>query len=316
MKILCMLPIYGRHDVLPITFAGFERLAKQMAEQRDELYILLIVSNEEDSDVCMKWAGFLPGLEYIKEIYLVDAPNKPLGQKLNIGLQHAITMMDDFDIEWLMLSGSDNLFSNDFLLYIQSKTFLPYLNPFFGFTNVAMYHKATGEAVEMVYPCASGVGRMHHVEMLKRACDCYVAIAQKSLAGRFGRHGKGEKVYIPKHHNPDPSNYEIIGEAWHLWPDNTYNSTDIDSENWLLMSGYACEYIKTPEPVILDIKTGDNISKWEDFKGNRQNRPITDLSKYPELALPDLEALSDQSAIEAKEVYKAIDQAGQLNKID
>lgn len=313
MKILCMVPIYGRHDVLPITFAGFERLAKQMAEQGDQLYILLITSNIEDYSICFKWSF---SVNTWPQVFICHTFNEPLGVKLNTGLKAAIGYMDSYKIEWLMLSGSDNLFSDDFLSYIQSKTFLPYLNPFFGFTNVAMYHKATGEAVEMVYPCASGVGRMHHVEMLKRACDCYVAIAQKSLAGRFGSHGKGQRVYIPKHHNPDPSNYEIIGEAWHLWPDGTYNSTDIDSENWLLMSGYACEYIKTPEPVILDIKTGDNISKWEDFKGNRQNRPITDLSKYPELALPDLKALSDQSAIEADQVYKAIEQAGQLNKID
>lgn len=281
MRILCLLPIYQRHDVTALTFAGLERLAKALKNELYELYVLVVASNQEDYNFADAWAKKCWG-EW-PEVFVMQTENLPLGRKFNAGLGKAIKYMDAYKIEWLMLSGCDNLFSDSIVEQINNKTFLPFENSLFGFTNVAMYNKATREAVEIVYPCASGVGRMHHINMLKRACDCHIAIAQRSLAGRFGNHTKGQTVYIPKWHTPDPSNYEIVGEAWHMWPDDTHSSTDIDSENWLLMSGYDCKYIKTPEPLILDIKTDDNISKWETFANNKQNRAISDFSGWPEI---------------------------------
>ena len=280
MKILCLLPIYQRHDVTALTFAGLERLAKVMKVRGIELYILVVASDKVDYEFAFEWSKSCWG-EW-PEVFLTQAPNLPLGRKFNAGLKEAIRYMDGYKIDYLMLCGTDNLLSNQLIGYLETYG-QDFQTPLFGFTNVAMYNKATREAVEIVYPCAAGVGRMHHINMLKRACDCHIAIAQRSLAGRFGNHTKGQTVYIPKWHTPDPTNYEIIGEAWHLWPDDTHSSTDIDSENWLLMSGYDCKYIKTPEPLILDIKTDDNISKWETFANNKQNRPISDFSGWPEI---------------------------------
>ena len=279
MNTLCMIPVWGRHDVLKITFKGLENFAGPLWWVDESFYVLLIVSNREDFTFCSNWAK--TSHKHNLKVFIHQAPNQPLGKKLNSGLREAIRIMKSYDIDYLMTSGSDNLISRkvwDYYIHAENDE-----HPFFGFTNVAIYHKATGEAVEVNYPCASGVGRMHNIWMLKDACDCHVAIAKLSLAGRFGSHGKGERVYIPKNHQPDPDNYEIIGEDWHLWPDDTYNSTDIDSENWLMMSGYACKYIRTPEPLILDIKTDDNISNWEDFKNNKQNRRLTDLGAWAEI---------------------------------
>lgn len=35
----------------------------------------------------------------------------------------------------------------------------------------------------------------------------------------------------------------------------------------------------------VDIKTDDNISKWETFANNKQNRPIVDFSGWPEIKM-------------------------------
>lgn len=279
MRILFHLPVYGRPEVTKATYFGLSRLRKELMRYKIELSVLILYSNEADQDLAIRWANKEIEFWEWDSIYTLYAENEPLGAKLNAGLSFA---MKELQFDYLMLCGSDNLFHPDFAGVISEQ--INAENLYFGFKRVIMYNPELQEGREMVYPIPSGVGRMHNRSILERACDCYIAIAKKSLAGRFGKHGKGETVYIPKYQSISPEDYEITGEAWHLWPDNTFGSTDWDSENWLLWNGYGCRVIETHRPLILDIKTDANISKWADFAGNKQNRRVEVLGKdWPEL---------------------------------
>ncbi len=276
MKILIHLPVYQRHEVTKATYEGLSRLKKELEQYRVDLSVLVIYSEPDDAVQAIEWAD-----KYEYTIYLLYAENEPLGAKLNAGLSFA---MSELQFDYLMLCGSDNLFHPDFAEVIANQVNAGML--YFGFKRVIMYNPELQEGREMVYPIPSGVGRMHHRSILERACDCHVAIAKKSTAGRFGKHGKGETVYIPKYQAISPEDYEITGEAWHLWPDNTFGSTDWDSENWLLWNGYGCKTIETHKPMILDIKTDANISKWADFAGNKQNQRVeVEVKDWPELGV-------------------------------
>lgn len=274
MKILIHLPVYQRHEVTKATYEGLSRLKKELEQYRVDLSVLVIYSEPDDAVQAIEWAD-----KYEYTIYLLYADNEPLGAKLNAGLTFA---MNELQFDYLMLCGSDNLFHPDFAGVIAEQVHAGML--YFGFKRVIMYNPELQQGVEMVYPIPSGVGRMHHRSILERACDCHTAIAKKSLAGRFGKHWKGESVYLPKYQTISPDDYEITGEAWHLWPNETFSSTDWDSENWLLWNGYGCKVIETHKPIILDIKTEANISKWADFAGNKQNQRVeVEVKDWPEL---------------------------------
>ena len=280
MKILVHLPVYQRPEITKATYFGLSRLRKELRRYKIELSTLIIHSKELDEDLAKSFI-FFEWVSGCSNIYEIHAKNEPLGAKLNAGLSFA---MSELQFDYLMLCGSDNLFHPDFAGVIAEQ--IAAGNLYFGFKRVIMYNPELQEGREMVYPIPSGVGRMHHRSILERACDCHVAIAKKSLAGRFGKHGKGETVYIPKYQSISPEDYEITGVVWHLWPDNTFGSTDWDSENWLLWNGYGCKVMETHKPLILDIKTAANISKWADFAGNKQNRRVEVLGKdWPELGV-------------------------------
>ena len=278
-KIAVHLPIYGRHDECLMTFAGLKRMEDVLKDHDIRLVVFPIVSDLEDYD-------FVRANQKMITIGdMVVADNANLGSKLNIGLQVIMSYIHHPGIDYVMTMGSDNLLSQTAINYILHG--VETQNVFWGFNHVLMYDKATARAVAVKYSVPSGVGRMHAISMLDKACRCEVAIAKKSLTSKFGAIGKGQTCYLPTYLPKDETLYEYTGRnVVHLWPDDTRHSTDLDAERWLMCNGYNCRTIKTERPVILDVKGESNLSPFSDFWDNpKHERVEVNGGEWPEVAM-------------------------------
>lgn len=294
MNIALLVPMWGRHDAAKLCFKSIDRTKSFCLQMGIAISEYVIVSNEEDEKFAHQ--------NYMNTIY---APNdQGLGFKFNVGLNHILKCQD---FHYLCVLGSDDVISTTAILW-----YLPYFSegvPFFGITNPAFYNLETGEAVYYKYKIQSGAFRMHRVEELRRATW-----------------------------NPSKNKYA-------LWPDHIGFGMDIESENILLRAGYAILDVtpKIGTPLILDIKDEGSLSSWknlvdsgharidrrdlykwfpeiEEIEENKRLKKSFMPSWFPGKDLPEiqeleqtknLKALSDQSATEAQEVYKAIEQAGE-----
>lgn len=100
-KVLVFTPIWGRHEIVRLYQKGYQRL-KSYWPEFFEFDQLAVVSNQADAVLCDEL-----GIPYC------TAPNKPLGQKHNMGLKHALTMEWDY----IMQMGSDDIMHPELLHY-------------------------------------------------------------------------------------------------------------------------------------------------------------------------------------------------------
>lgn len=103
-KILTFTPVWRRPEVFEICLAGIKRL-QQYAPERFKILPFFIVSEPEAAAQCERF-----GFDFIFH------KNQPLGAKKNAGLKH---VMENYDFDYLMELGSDDLVTNDYLDYIE-----------------------------------------------------------------------------------------------------------------------------------------------------------------------------------------------------
>lgn len=278
-KIAVHLPTYGRHDECLMTFAGLKRMRDVLAEHDILLVVFPIVSNYDDHEFVKQNQGYFTIGD------LVVADNSQLGEKFNLGLFAILSYAAKHGCDYMLTMGSDNLLSQTAINYILHGVETQQI--FWGFNHVLMYDKVTARAVAVKYSVPSGVGRMHAISMLDKACRCEVAIAKKSLTSKFGAIGKGQQCYLPTYSSRDEALYEYTGrKVVHLWPDDTRHSTDLDSERWLMYNSYNCRTIKTDRPVILDVKGESNLSPFSDFWDNpKHERAEVNGGEWPEIKM-------------------------------
>jgi hypothetical protein len=258
-RLLIMLPVYGRQEIVKATYKGLEELITAFKPFGITADVLVIYSQQIDLDIIPD--GFMT----------CWAANEPLGEKLNSGLRWA---MDLCTFDYLMLWGCDNFMHRDGVELIAGH--IDKGSRFFGFQDVVMYSPEYREAVKVRYPIPSGVGRCHTRQAIEQACKCYRVTAKHSLVGKFGSMGKGQIGYIPVQYW-DEDIFEVLDNGcyhWHWWPEYSRHSTDMDSESRMMMVNINCTYIKSDNPYILDVKDKDSLSPWLDFRGNKQNEIV------------------------------------------
>lgn len=159
---------------------------------------------------------------------LVYAPNRPLGRKHNFGLSYAVNC-GSFD--YILQLGSDDVLSNEIW-----GTYRPYFRnerKFFGLNSVYLYDSNS----DLVKCCESsqvfGAGRCIH----------------SSIVRQFVR----TTGYVQ------------------LWDDNASSGLDINSEinvsKEIGFSKLRVLGIRTNKPMVLDIKTKDNINPYASMPG-------------------------------------------------
>ena len=143
--ILVLVPIWQRPEILNIWAMSMQNF------QSDEVTVLCILSREDPD--------FDQNLNTVcrNDFSYCLFKNKPLGEKLNAGIEYAL---ENFQFDYLMNLGSDDLIHPALLaLYknVESK--------FFGLEKVYFFNKLTKE-LAITKPYLWGAGRMIHRDIL------------------------------------------------------------------------------------------------------------------------------------------------------
>lgn len=244
MKILAFIPAYRRRHIARLCYAGLCRSIKE-AEQAGVAVSALSIASEKEDAALAESCGLL----------CVQAPNLPLGRKLNIGLAYA---MKNLEWDYIMTLGSDDLLGKGFWDDTQWEGedsvpwYLSQRAPFFGLTEIAIYDSTT--ASSKYYKTAASFG-----------------------AGRFVRRDVIERTWNAR---------------GFLWEPDRNRGLDFSSERMItaacgfrnvrLMPSSNCGF-----PMVLDIKSSENIHAYGDLPGidmdNRQRA-------WMEQAFPELSA--------------------------
>lgn len=147
-KILVYLAVWKRPEITEICFRGIKR----MQEHPDfSIQALAVISEESMIPLCEKYG-----------IAWTMYKNEPLGAKKNAGLQKA----KEFDFEYLMEIGSDDLILNELL--DQYKPLIDEMEDFFGIRDAAYINTEGGECRRLISKSTYGAGRMISRNALKR----------------------------------------------------------------------------------------------------------------------------------------------------
>lgn len=146
IRILVYLAVWKRPRVTEICFAGIERMK---THPDYSIEALAVISEEEMIPLCEKYG-----------VHWVIHPNTPLSNKKNFGLQKA----KDFEFDYLMEIGSDDLITNDLLTHYKGF----WGKPFFGIKDAAYIHSEDGACRRLISKSTYGAGRMIAREVLEK----------------------------------------------------------------------------------------------------------------------------------------------------
>jgi hypothetical protein len=141
MKVLILVPVWQRPEITKIWIEGVKWFKTQ------NVTILTILSQEDPF--------FKENLSFIKKICdFCYFQNKPLGQKINAGIEYAL---EAFDFDYLMNLGSDDLIHP--AIWNLYDSFLNDKIDFFGLDKIYFYEPRTGKLGHSL-PYVWGAGRM------------------------------------------------------------------------------------------------------------------------------------------------------------
>lgn len=145
-KILVFLAVWRRPQITELCFAGIERM-KQHPDF--EIEALAVISEESMIPLCEAYG-----------IHWTLYKNEPLGEKKNFGLKKA----KEFDFDYLMEIGSDDLILNELL-----DDYRNYIGKydFFGISDAAYINSDGGECRRLISKSTYGAGRMVHRRLLE-----------------------------------------------------------------------------------------------------------------------------------------------------
>jgi len=142
LKIVTFTPVWKRPEVFEICLKGLKRL-KEYDPERFDITPFFIVSESIAAKMVMDY-----GFDFIY------SQNQPLGAKKNVGLDY---VYDNYDFNYIMEIGSDDLITNDFLDFIEPwfKDRVPQITPF----DVWFVDSATGKTAYWTTEMVLGLGR-------------------------------------------------------------------------------------------------------------------------------------------------------------
>jgi len=145
-KLLVFLAVWKRPYITEICFTGIKRMK---THPDYEINALAVISEPEMIPLCEKY-----GIDWVMH------DNNPLGAKKNFGLQKA----KEFDFDFLMEIGSDDLILNELLTH-----YLPYLKfGFIGVKDVAYLDSSYGECRRHISKSTYGAGRVISRSILEK----------------------------------------------------------------------------------------------------------------------------------------------------
>lgn len=230
MRLLCVTAIHDREpDVL--------------LQNMKELGIKVVAATTHDRDY---------GVQSI--VY----PNAPLGAKWNAAAKLALS-----DGNWthLLIMGDDNALHSSAIDYIKDAS-----GHLFGFRSIHYVHplskRACLQEIPMGLPKVIGAGRVISREVFNKCClRAICRVIDMDYAARIGFSTQVlsltpmEAKYLRKVGGV----VEQIDEGVELFPDVCERRLDFNSDMIFAKFGYLYRQLWTPEPVVVDVKTGYNM---------------------------------------------------------
>jgi len=146
-KLLIYLAVWKRPQITELCFLGINRMRKHPDY---DIQVLAVISEESMIPLCEKYG-----------VNCFMYKNEPLGEKKNFGLSKA----KEFDFEYLMEIGSDDLILNELL--DDYKNYIGKYD-FFGINDAAYINSETGDCRRLMSNNSTyGAGRMIHRRILE-----------------------------------------------------------------------------------------------------------------------------------------------------
>lgn len=141
-KILTFTPVWKRPEVLEICLKGIKRLQKANPK-KFKIQPFFVVSESRSAEILLK-----------HKFPFVWHTNQPLGAKKNYGLNYAL---DNFDFDYIMEIGSDDLVTNSYLNFIEPHLLAEV--PQFNLHDVYFIDSVTGATAYWETEIVLGAGR-------------------------------------------------------------------------------------------------------------------------------------------------------------
>lgn len=258
MKILFFLAAWRRPEITEICFIGLRRLM-MYDRKRFDISALAVISEPDMIPLCEKY-----------EISYVMADNKPLGRKKNIGLNECFR----YEWDYLIEIGSDDILRNEVLdlyepLMVQGV-------PLFGMRDLVFYNSENGEARRYdsaeVYGMGRGMKRVM-LESVAKSVKCEILEDFIGINGAVCNKGKQEYIHVDRVRQWERASFvKPIGEQmYHLWKDEINQGLDSNSSYFLMQHGIPLRHIPVNEPLGMDIKSSENIWKYNATVGSPYN---------------------------------------------
>lgn len=245
-KILFFLAVWKRPEITELCFMGLKRLMKHLKART-----LAVISEKSMIPLCKKY-----GIDFIEH------DNEPLGRKKNAGLTAAMKM----DFDYLIELGSDDLILNTLFEY-----YFPLMRQgedFFGSNRLLFIDATDGQvrdytAQEATYGYGWGLGRCMSRKMIEKTGGQVKIKALDGLSVGIECIGQGATGHIPAsiaHSLKERGLVEILeGESYYLWSDEAMRCLDNDSSKRLAEMGFKYKTVETPEAMMADLKSDENI---------------------------------------------------------
>lgn len=246
-KILFYLAVWKRPEITELCFMGLKRLMKHCKG-----FAFAVISEKSMIPLCKKY-----GIDFCEH------ENRPLGMKKNFGLNEL--MKKDFD--YLIELGSDNLILDEMI-----DRYIPLMKSgidYFGGTKLLFIDSIDGncreyEAVESQYGFGFGLGRCMSRRLIeKAAAKIKINVNETCLNGEdifyAGAIGWASPKVAATLQASGLATIQDSKFTYKLWSDETEKMMDNDSNARITAHGFKYNPVETPEPLMADMKSDENI---------------------------------------------------------
>ena len=242
-----------------ITRQCFEYLIKMMNQVDHEFMVYCVWSEDWAEELCNEF-GFKG--KYVK--------NLPLGRKMNKGLSGLMK----YEWDYLMTLGSDDMVNPDLF-----KIYEPWMNKGTGLIGIdkCWFYK-DGECKLVDYEIQIiGAGRLISRKAIEQTATKVKVNFLQDCSTVLGTYNKGEDVYITLAERDRQSHIcmDRGDSKFELWDDDISICLDANSNGKLIANRISNKCIDVGEtPMIVDIKSEENIWRYEDLDGQKKDIKI------------------------------------------
>lgn len=255
MNILAYLALWKRPAITAICFDGLVRL-QTFAKTQGITLSVLCVGSESSMEVLCKQYGFA----------YTHFKNDDLGAKKNHGLSEAMKIKG---WQYLLELGSDDLIKNELLTLYKSlfEAKVMYFCP----SSIAFLNSADGSCRKYKSDTVFGAGRIFHRSVLQEVAYCYKVQMLTSVVSTEKVLSQGDVTWVRSNQANDMARAGqaviLEGPTYKLWQDEQQCKLDGVSDYACYKAGFNCQQIKTLVPLVLDIKSHQNLWKYNPEAG-------------------------------------------------